>query len=352
MIGIYKIENLVNGKVYIGQAQDIEKRWKSHKSHMNTSNQVLYLAMRKYGFENFSFEILIECEEELLDLMEIYYIKKYNSYIHWENSNGYNMTTGGQSNTTRGHKMSLYTRKKLSEKAKNRSLETRKRISESKIGRKLSKREVEVIKERTCGANNPNSKRVICDGKTYSYAGEFADKYKLNRSVVCGWLSHRYRMPKEWYDKGLRYEDEPMSSYTYTTIKNPSKIQVYCDGMIFESIQQLCDYYNEDHATMHARLTHKVDMPLCYYYMNLHIIGDETPHNLSDRNKPVFCNGRVYENLKKISEQYSLNPTSISQILNGKRKPPKRLDNFELRYATVNEIIDYKRKEVGKCLYV
>ena len=35
MIGIYKIENKVNGKVYIGQSIDIEKRWKNHISYLN-----------------------------------------------------------------------------------------------------------------------------------------------------------------------------------------------------------------------------------------------------------------------------------------------------------------------------
>ena len=35
MIGIYKIENLVNGKIYIGQSQNIERRWREHKREDN-----------------------------------------------------------------------------------------------------------------------------------------------------------------------------------------------------------------------------------------------------------------------------------------------------------------------------
>ena len=75
MIGIYKIENLINGKVYIGQSTDIKDRWHRHKLYAKKqySNdgkryyQHLYNAMRKYGLNNFSFEVLEETSEEELD---------------------------------------------------------------------------------------------------------------------------------------------------------------------------------------------------------------------------------------------------------------------------------------------
>ena len=96
MIGVYKITNNVNGKVYIGQAEDIELRWKQHvKASKRGENSVLYRAMRKYGVENFSFEVVEECSVEELKEKEIYYIGEFNSYIHAENSQGYNMTLGG-----------------------------------------------------------------------------------------------------------------------------------------------------------------------------------------------------------------------------------------------------------------
>jgi hypothetical protein len=47
--------------------------------------------MRKYGLENFSFEIIEECSKEDLDSRERYWIKKFDSYY-----NGYNQTSGGQ----------------------------------------------------------------------------------------------------------------------------------------------------------------------------------------------------------------------------------------------------------------
>lgn len=94
--GIYKITNLVNGKVYIGQSQDIYVRWYEHKrASKKRAEYALYTAFNKYGFDNFSFEILEECPLEELDEKEIMYIAKFHSYVDDEQANGYNMTIGG-----------------------------------------------------------------------------------------------------------------------------------------------------------------------------------------------------------------------------------------------------------------
>jgi group I intron endonuclease len=89
-VGIYKIENLVNGHCYIGQSIDIELRWRRHKEAVKKVDYPLYLAIRKYGIKNFSFKIVQECSVNELDEREIYWIKYYNSYY-----DGYNQTIGG-----------------------------------------------------------------------------------------------------------------------------------------------------------------------------------------------------------------------------------------------------------------
>lgn len=105
--GIYKIENKINGKVYIGQSINIEQRWIGHKKNIfacnNSYNYPLYQAIRKYGLENFDFSIVEECLIEQLNEKEIYYIKLYNSFL----SNGYNQTFGGQGNHGHGTKINL-----------------------------------------------------------------------------------------------------------------------------------------------------------------------------------------------------------------------------------------------------
>lgn len=84
MTGIYKITNLINNKVYIGQSIDIDKRWGKHRRNAynpntHTYEYPLYRAIRKYGLDNFAFEVLEETSESLLTEEEQYYIDKYNA---------------------------------------------------------------------------------------------------------------------------------------------------------------------------------------------------------------------------------------------------------------------------------
>ncbi len=91
--GIYKLTNLKNQKVYIGQAANLADRWKDHIKAglgIDTPNNMLYTAMIKDGVENFTFEVLEECERSALNDRETYYIEFYRSQEH-----GYNMTKGG-----------------------------------------------------------------------------------------------------------------------------------------------------------------------------------------------------------------------------------------------------------------
>lgn len=85
-IGIYKIENLINGKIYIGQSIHIERRWQEHCQ--KTSTSLIGQAIQKYGKENFSFQILQEVSDlTLLNQLESNYIQHFNSLV----PNGYNI---------------------------------------------------------------------------------------------------------------------------------------------------------------------------------------------------------------------------------------------------------------------
>lgn len=88
MVGIYKITNQCNGMVYIGQSNDIMRRWAEHRRKMNSKDTQLYQAMREFGIENFSFEVIEECELTELNDREKFYIEKYNAI-----ADGYNMST-------------------------------------------------------------------------------------------------------------------------------------------------------------------------------------------------------------------------------------------------------------------
>lgn len=100
MVGIYKITNIVNGKVYVGQTSDHIYRWTHHRSDLDNKrhhNQHLQSAWNKYGKDSFIFEFIEECSEKDLDIREEYWIKFYNSY-----EDGYNLDLGGRG--IRGYK--------------------------------------------------------------------------------------------------------------------------------------------------------------------------------------------------------------------------------------------------------
>lgn len=97
MIGIYKITNQLTQEVYIGQSKNIKHRIAQHKAASKRLNEtaLLYRKIREYGIENFSFDVIEECNVDKLDEREIYWISYYNSY-----EKGYNMTRGGQGDNT------------------------------------------------------------------------------------------------------------------------------------------------------------------------------------------------------------------------------------------------------------
>ena len=140
MIGIYKITNNCNRKVYIGQSINIERRIKAHLRHNKDSNNHLHGAINKYGVDNFNVDILIDLswleghkKEEfklVLDYWEKFYIRYYCS----NNPNfGYNMTKGGQ--TAPSDRLSTNKKISLSKTGYHPTKETRNKMSRSKKGK-------------------------------------------------------------------------------------------------------------------------------------------------------------------------------------------------------------------------
>lgn len=132
---IYKVTNKINGKSYIGQSINaLHERKKSHKHGMKFTNSFVYFhnALRKYGWDNFIWEILENCLNNKLNKREVYYIDKFNTF-----NIGYNLTPGGDFNPMNIQEI----RNKVSQAQTGKILskETRKKISESLKGRKYSK---------------------------------------------------------------------------------------------------------------------------------------------------------------------------------------------------------------------
>ena len=91
---VYQITNNINGKQYIGITNNYKKRWENHRCN-NDSTMAIAQAIKKYGVENFTFEILYSnLSIEEASLKEITLIKEKNTKV----PNGYNVAEGGQYN--------------------------------------------------------------------------------------------------------------------------------------------------------------------------------------------------------------------------------------------------------------
>jgi group I intron endonuclease len=140
---VYKITNQVNGKVYIGiTTKSIEERWRGHIAQCNQGNKRhLYMAIRKYGIDNFVVEQIDSVDDEkTLGLLEQRYILEYGSF----GKKGYNMCAGGIG--PRGLRHSKATRDKIKAKVANRppvSEETRQKCRLASLGRKMTVESIE-----------------------------------------------------------------------------------------------------------------------------------------------------------------------------------------------------------------
>lgn len=227
MIGIYKITNKINNKCYIGQSNNIKRRFTEHRCIGHETNKSLKIAYKKYGIENFGFEILEECTLEELNEKEIYWINKLKPQ--------YNRTSGGDG--TPNHCVSEETRKKLKQKGKefwekldenikNKiitnnlkrpkighevSEETRKKLRECNLGKKQSietikKRKQTMINKKQNGyvqTNQGHNKKVICieKNKIYKSVKEAGLENEVRPSCISGVLKGRYKTCK-----GLHFE--------------------------------------------------------------------------------------------------------------------------------------------------
>lgn len=143
MFYVYKIENLVNKKNYIGYTTNPKQRWQRHllnaKESKTERHKLIHKAIKKYGVDNFQLIILgISDSHQDILIAEKFFIKYFRSNVYTYGSKfGYNLTDGGDS--VYGMRHSEETRSKMSKSqiGRKHSEETKKKISQSNIGKHL-----------------------------------------------------------------------------------------------------------------------------------------------------------------------------------------------------------------------
>lgn len=214
MIGIYKIENLIDNKVYIGQSKNLKSRLDGHKSclkYNHHSNIYLQRAYNKYGEENFKFEIIEECEEDKLTEREQYWIDYYGGMNSNNNYNFKEASSPGKFSELSRQKMSIaklgtkrekWVCEKLSQsfkgrqgywKGKHPSEETRKKLSEAHKGKKQTSEHIKNATEaRIRNGSYENLKynkersQKIKDALTGRKTPEETKK-KISKSITLWW---------------------------------------------------------------------------------------------------------------------------------------------------------------------
>lgn len=223
---IYITTNHINGKRYIGQRKyDKQGKWKDYLG----SGVVLSKAITKYGIENFSKEIIEECNSKKeLNEREKYWISYYNAV----NSNDfYNIASGGDG----GNTLVGYTDKQL------------------KIHSKVLSHALKGVVNQ--GIDNPNTKQVICLNNmkifdTTVEAGKYGGVCDVTIQSCCKGITHTAgidpttceRLQWEYYYPNKEYELKNIKKKN--NHPNIKKVICYTTREIFDSAKEASKKYN------------------------------------------------------------------------------------------------------------
>lgn len=269
VVGIYKIIN-PNGKIYIGQSINIEKRWKTYMFGFSKGQIKLHNSFVKYGVKNHLFEIVEICDEVRLNLRERY----WQDYYECIGANGLNLKltqTNDKSgkyseelkiklsksalgrkmsedskikmrNFNLGKKLSEETKRKISEKNKGfkHSKETKDKLSKDRLGEKNTMYKKIVSKETRLKISNSNKGRIQPkgkDSKLYGIRGE--NHYNYGR---IGILNKNYGR-KFTYERKINLSKSIKKSYENFNNKK-SIILLSQNTGVFYSVNEASFVYN------------------------------------------------------------------------------------------------------------
>lgn len=199
MIGIYKITN-PKGKIYIGQTIDFDRRVYQYRMLNCKEQPKLYNSLKKYGFNNHVFELIHQCQETNLTILERYYQELYKT-IENDNLNCFLVTTKDKTG-----RHTEETKRKMSEsaKGKKKTAEHIAKLPQNQKGYKGKKRSEETKLKQSL--NNGKARKVYQYTKDNEFIKEWrnvteAEKaYSINnisgvalgKLKTCGGFKWRY----------------------------------------------------------------------------------------------------------------------------------------------------------------
>lgn len=229
MTGIYRITNKINGKGYIGQSVDISRRISEHKNLKRDETLSLKRAFRKYGVENFNFEVLEECALDQLDEREVFWINElkpeYNRTIGGTGAKGHVVTDEAKNiirvktkewwNSLSDEQRQSVIKNNLKGPAKGHTVDetTREKLRIHNLGKKQS---VDTIEKRKATfefkkkngykqTNAGHNKKVLCieTGETFDSVKAAAESLGVDPSNISGVIKGRYKTCKGYHFKLL-----------------------------------------------------------------------------------------------------------------------------------------------------
>lgn len=185
---IYKVTNIINGKIYIGFTnKPLHKRAIEHKClSKKGSNFLLHKAIKKYGFESFKWESIFESLDRdfLLNKMENYFIVENNSF--YENGFGYNMTFGGDC----GMKNMKHT-----EETKNKlKIARSERKVEPMLGKKHSAESKEKMSLSKLGKKKDDDYKKMCSERNLKRYSDPEKRKNLSEAIKLSWQKRKHSL--------------------------------------------------------------------------------------------------------------------------------------------------------------
>ena len=201
---IYTFKNLINGKIYVGQTKHPEKRKHEHlKCAKDGVNGRLYWAIRKHGEENFLFEVIEDCEDNITNQREEFWITHFDSF-----ENGYNSTTGGdhyQLSEEAKKKIGLAGRRPMSEEQKQKLREANKGKKPPPHSEETLRKMSESMKGKNTGPKSDEHRKKLSEARRkWRLTEEQKAEINANRKPV----SEETRQKLSAVSKGRKRSEE------------------------------------------------------------------------------------------------------------------------------------------------